>query len=125
MPRCDCGRGSPLQARAENEVAKAPRAEFALYEKITTKEVREAVDDEDGNYAECEACFRSQAAGSLPAAQWAKLKAMRAALPEATIEPKIHQGSLDSNDVAWVVSRNSALATIQFGPFSFRRDYAL
>jgi hypothetical protein len=58
----------------------------------------------------------------LTAEQWKQLKAMRAALPEATITPKLHQGTLDCADVPWgVVTRYDAIAVVQFGPFERRR----
>jgi hypothetical protein len=39
---------------------------------------------------------------------------MRAALPEATITPKVHEGTLDCEDVPWgVVTRYGALAVVQ------------
>jgi hypothetical protein len=110
---------------AMRDAAFAPLAEFPLYEKITGSQVRSVVDDEEDQYADCKPVFRSTPASTLTAAQWATLKAMRAALPDAIIEPKTHEGSLDSQDVPWVVERDSALATIQFGPFEFRREYAL
>ena len=103
----------------------APLAKFNLYEKISGQEVRSEVDDPDDQYSEVKAIFRSQPATTLTSPQWATLKAMRAALPDATIEPKTHEGSLDSDNVGWVASRDSALATIQYGPFEFRRDFAL
>jgi hypothetical protein len=50
---------------------------------------------------------------------------MRAALPGATITPKVHEGTLDCEDVPWgVVTRYGAGAVVQFGPFELRREYA-
>ena len=111
---------------AMKDAAFAAFAEFPLYAKITKREVRAVVDDEDGELAGCSVKFRSVDPDALTAAEWAKLKKLRAALPAASIEPKRHEGTLDSNEVAWgVVNRMAALATIQFGPFEFRREYAL
>ena len=47
------------------------------------------------------------------------------ALPEAAITPKIHEGTLDCDDVPpGVVTRYGAGAVVQFGPFELRREYA-
>lgn len=98
---------------------------FSHYAQLTAAEVRNAVDC-DERYEDTEAQFRSVSPTGLGAAQWKQLKAMRAACPAATITPRLHEGTLDSDDVAWgVVECMGALATATVAGVELRREYAL
>lgn len=51
---------------------------------------------------------------------------MRAALPGATIEPKLHEGTLDSEDVPWgVVKRLGVLVKLTIIGIELDRECAL
>ena len=101
--------------------------DFPLYEFITEDEVKMYIEE---RYDECKVQFRSIDPTELTVEQWAKLKALRAAvelqIPEVTIEPKLHQGTLDSTEVPWgVVERMSARAVATVEDIEVHREYAL
>lgn len=115
---------------AMSEVSFAPLASYPLYRKLTEREIRDAAQDKYAEVLDSEpdiaVKFRTVDPESLTAEQWDALQAMRAAMPGATIEPKLHEGTLDSNDVPWgVVERTSAIATITVAGVKLRREYAL
>lgn len=98
----------------------------SIYQFLTDADVRDTVEDDDGRYDECEAQFRSVAPDSLTAEQWESIKSLRASHPNITFEPRLHQGTLDSNDVAWgVVERYGVLATATVAGVEVKREYAL
>jgi len=103
---------------------------FQPFNRITPAEVREAAAeryDDDEDYAEMKAYFRtSDPRNGLTAEQWATLQALRAACPGATIEPVLHQGTLESDNVLWnTVERLGATATAELDGIKVRREYGL
>jgi hypothetical protein len=102
-----------------------PLADWHPFLKISSEEVLGAVIDAH-RFAGATVQFRSTAAAQLTGEQWTRLKEMRKALPDATIEPRQHEGTLDDRRVPNdVVKRYGALATIHVGPVELRREYAL
>ena len=105
--------------------------EYPRFDIILEHQVRDALPIFDStfsaeDYADCEVQFRSIEATELNREQWAQLKAMRAACPAATIEARLHQGTLDHKDVPWgVIERLGALATATVAGIEVRREYAL
>ena len=107
--------------------------DYPLFERLTEREVRYHA-SEDERYQECDAQFRSIEPTELTSEQWSTLKALCEAaslvfIPEGvdiSIEPRLHQGTLDSTEVPWgVVERMAARATTTVCGVEVRREYAL
>ena len=105
--------------------------EYPLFDLILEHQVLDALPTFDPkfsieDYTDCEVLFRSIEATELNRDQWAQLKAMRAACPAAKIEARLHQATLDHQDVPWgVIERLGALATVKVAGVEVRREYAL
>lgn len=101
----------------------AALSNYPRYKNMGESEVREKVDEEYEGY---KVQFRSGKPEQLTREQWLAIKAMRAACPEATIEPRLHEATVDHEDVPWgLVERMGVLATIEVAGVEVRREYAL
>jgi hypothetical protein len=65
----------------------APLNEFPRYEKLTARDV-----EHDENCCADDASYDVDDAGELTADEWTRLKAIRAAMPAATVTPRLHSG---------------------------------
>jgi len=113
--------------------AAAPDEEFPPFHPITKPDVRKtcsrrcACEDEYSEHT-CKVSFTVEdAAPALPAAQFGRLTALREALPDADIQPRMHRGYCEDEyckTPRGIVRRIGFYARITVGAFTFKREFA-
>lgn len=108
------------------DVAFEPVSHFEPFFRITVDEVVKATalaglpTKADG------AMFRSLNVKELDAERWGVIKVIGQRLPGATVTAKLHEATLDRDDVPWgIVKRLGALVVMPYGPFELRREFTL
>ena len=118
-----------LDAMADEAFAPLDQAQYLQYEKITRQQAYRALDSDQAaivDESEAAVQFRANDATKATAEEWAVLKRIQSLMGEAECQLRTHEATFDHRDIPWgIVVRKGIQVRVQFGPFSFVREYGV
>lgn len=110
------------------DIAFVALADVPRYQKLTREDVYNALDVEQSELVDGEELkvqFDTEDAKEATAEEWASLKRIQALVPEAHCKLRLHDSTFDHKSIPWgIATRKGIQVKLEYGPFTFVREYA-